>query len=60
MAGSVEQGGTPGSKMLVARGDERKAICDKYFMRGKRESKVGLRKGGNCSAKITSKSLSRI
>jgi hypothetical protein len=46
--------------MLVTRGDERKAISDKYFMRGKRESKVGLRKGGDCSAKITSESLSCI
>jgi hypothetical protein len=35
MAGSVEQGGTPGSKMLVARGDERKAISDKIFYEGK-------------------------
>jgi hypothetical protein len=51
----IKEGGTPTRKVFINRGDKGKTVRHVKFVRGKRETKVSLREGGNGGAKASRK-----
>lgn len=51
----IKEGGTPTGKVFINRGDKGKTVRHVKFIRGKRETEVSLREGGNGGAKASRK-----